>query len=94
MADIDSKLVKTSSEKKAEAKKAAEKKAADKAKKPAPKSAGFFKSVSIELKKVHWPDKEKVVKYTGVVFGVVIVLGTVIWLFDTGFSAMLGLIIG
>lgn len=95
MADIDSKLVKTSNEKKADAKKAADKKAADKnAKKPAQKNGGFFKSVSVELKKVHWPEKEKVVKYTGVVFGVVVVLGGIVWLFDTGFSAMLGLIIG
>lgn len=94
MADIDSKLVKSSTEKKADAKKAADKKSADKnAKKPAPKG-GFFKSVMVELKKVHWPEKEKVVKYTGVVFGVVIVLGTIVWLFDTGFSAMLSLVVG
>lgn len=90
MADIDSKLVKNSTEKKTEAKKTADKNA----KKPAPKSGGFFKSVGVELKKVHWPDKEKVVKYTGIVFGVVIVLGAIVWLFDTGFSAMLGLIVG
>lgn len=90
MADVDSKLVKNSEEKKAEAKKNAEKNA----KKPAPKSTGFFKSVSIELKKVHWPDKEHVVKYTGMVFGVVIVLGVVVWLLDTGFSAALSLVIG
>lgn len=89
MADVDSKLVKSSDEKKADAKKSAEKTA----KKPAPKSTGFFKSVSVELKKVHWPDKEHVVKYTGIVFGVVIVLGVLIWLFDTGFSAALGLVI-
>lgn len=90
MADIDSKLIKNSGEKKPEAKKAADKNA----KKPAPKSGGFFKSVAVELKKVHWPEKEKVVKYTGVVFGVVIVLGAIVWLFDTGFSAMLSLVIG
>ncbi len=91
MADVDAKVTKTKDEKKAEAKKAAEKAAAKKA---ASKSPGFFKSVMVELKKVHWPDKEKVVKYTGVVFGVVIVLGAVIWLLDTGFSAAISLIVG
>ncbi|MCX4265926.1 MAG: preprotein translocase subunit SecE [Firmicutes bacterium] len=43
---------------------------------------------------MHWPDKEKDVKYTGVVFGVVVVLGTVIWVLDTAFSGVLSLIVG
>lgn len=90
MADVDSKLVKNSDEKKPEAKKAA----AQGAKKPAPKSPGFFRSVKSELKKVHWPDKEQVVKYTGIVFGVVLVLGVGIWLLDTGFSALISLVVG
>ncbi len=90
MADVDGKATKTKAEKKAEAKKTAEKNA----KKPAAKSPGFFKSTMTELKKVHWPDKEKVVKYTGVVFGIVIVLGAIIWALDTGFSAAIGLIMG
>jgi preprotein translocase subunit SecE len=89
MADVDAKALKSKDEKKPEAKKAADKNA----KKPAPKSTGFFKSVVVELKKVHWPDKEKVVKYTGVVFGVVIVLGAIIWLLDTAFSGLLSLVI-
>lgn len=77
------------------AKKEAAKKPADKnAKKPAPKSSGFFKSVIVELKKVHWPDREKVVKYTGIVFGVVLILGAAIWALDTVFSAGLSLIVG
>ncbi len=90
MADVDAKVVKGKDEKKTEAKKTADKNA----KKPAPKATGFTKSVVNELKKVHWPDKEKVVKYTGVVFSVVIVLGAVIWLLDAGFSAAVSLIVG
>ena len=50
--------------------------------------------MSTELKKVHWPDKEKVVKYTGVVFSVVVVLGAVIWVLDTAFSGVISLIVG
>lgn len=92
MADVDVKTAKSAGDKKTEAKKAAQKAAAQKM--AAKKGPGFFKSVSIELKKVHWPDKETVVKYTGVVFGVVIVLGTVIWLLDTAFSGALSLLVG
>lgn len=98
MAEVDAKALQKAPAKevaKKDAKKDAAKKPADKnAKKPAPKSSGFFKSVIVELKKVHWPDKEKVVKYTGIVFGVVIVLGTVIWALDTAFSGGLSLLIG
>ena len=103
MADVDAQAAKnktdnngkTETKGKAEARRAAVKANADKlAKKTAAKPTGFFKSVSIELKKVHWPDKEKVVKYTGVVFGVVVVLGTVIWVLDTAFSGVLSLIVG
>lgn len=103
MADVDAKAAKNKTENKdksenkgkAEARRAAAKANADKlAKKTAAKPTGFFKSVSIELKKVHWPDKEKVVKYTGVVFGVVVVLGAVIWVLDTAFSGALSLIVG
>ena len=103
MADVDAKAAKSKTENKdksatkgkAEARRAALKANADKAaKKTAAKPTGFFKSVSIELKKVHWPDKEKVVKYTGIVFGVVVVLGAVIWVLDTAFSGALSLIVG
>lgn len=98
MAEVDAKALQKAPAKevaKKDDKKEAAKKAADKnAKKPAPKSSGFFKSVMVELKKVHWPDREKVVKYTGIVFGVVIALGAVIWALDTAFSGGLSLIIG
>ena len=53
-----------------------------------------LRGMSTELKKVHWPDKEKVVKYTGVVFSVVVVLGAVIWVLDTAFSGVISLIVG
>ena len=97
MADVDAKAAKnktdnngkTETKGKAEARRAAVKANADKlAKKTAAKPTGF------ELKKVHWPYKEKVVKYTGVVFVVVVVLGTVIWVLDTAFSGVLSLIVG
>jgi len=103
MADVDAKAAKKTTENKeksaakskAEARRAATKAKADKlAKKTAAKPTGFFKSVSIELKKVHWPEKEKVVKYTGIVFGVVVVLGAVIWVLDTAFSGALSLLVG
>ena len=89
MADVDAKAAKNKDEKGK-----GEKRADKLAKKNAAKPTGFFKSVSTELKKVHWPDKEKVVKYTGVVFSVVVVLGAVIWALDTAFSGVISLIVG
>ena len=65
MADVDAKAAKNKDEKgkgekRAEARRAEVKKTADKlAKKNAAKPTGFFRSVSTELKKVHWPDKER-----------------------------------
>ena len=100
MADVDAKAAKNKDEKgkgekRAEARRAEVKKTADKlAKKKPAKPTGIFRSVSTELKKVHWPDKEKVVKYTGVVFSVVVVLGAVIWVLDTAFSGVISLIVG
>lgn len=58
------------------------------------KQGGFLSSVVVELKKVHWPDRPKVIKYTGVVLGTVIVLGAIMWVVDTGLSMALALLIG
>ena len=41
---------------------------------------GFFRDAWLELKKVIWPTKEDVVKMTGLVVGVVLVVGLYIFL--------------
>lgn len=49
----------------------------------------YLTSVYNELKKVHWPDRQQLVAYTGVVLVSVVIVGAIIWLFDTGLSFLL-----
>lgn len=46
----------------------------------------YFISVYNELKKVHWPDRQQLTAYTGVVLVTVFIVGLIIWLFDSGLS--------
>ncbi|MGQ9825573.1 MAG: preprotein translocase subunit SecE [Desulfotomaculales bacterium] len=69
--------------------------------KPAPKekvnrleeAKKYFKSVYGELKKVHWPTRREVLVYTGVVFVSVVIIGIIIWIFDSLLSRLLQLIL-
>lgn len=54
----------------------------------------FFKGVWSELKKVHWPSKAELVKYTGVVLLTVFAFALVVSLFDWGVSVLLNLVMG
>ncbi len=51
----------------------------------------FFKSVMSELKKVSWPTKKELTNYTLVVLFMGFVTSVGIWIFDTGFRALLTL---
>jgi len=46
----------------------------------------FWKDFRGELKKIIWPDSRSVVKNTGIVLGMVVVFGIVIYLIDQGLS--------
>ena len=72
------------------------KKAKDNKKKKESKSkaSNFAKEVVVELKKVSWPSKKEVVKATGVVLAVTVVLGVIVGGFDRLFSTLVGLIVG
>jgi preprotein translocase subunit SecE len=50
----------------------------------------YFTSVYNELKKVHWPNRQQLVAYTGVVLVSVTIVALIIWLFDSGLSWVLG----
>ena len=52
----------------------------DKNKKQKTKGNGFFKEVIKELKKVKWPDKKYMVKYSISTFAIIIVLSTYFYL--------------
>lgn len=55
--------------------------------------ANFFKNVWAELKKVSWPNKKEMMTYTVVVIISVILMAVVLWIFDSVFSFLLGLIL-
>lgn len=54
----------------------------------------YFKGVGSELKKVVWPTKKETYKYTLVVIAVCAAFALLFWVLDTGFLALLGLIVG
>ncbi|MHB8158479.1 MAG: preprotein translocase subunit SecE [Desulfocucumaceae bacterium] len=53
----------------------------------------YFRGVISELKKVHWPTRQEVLTYTGVVVVAVIIVGALIWIFDSLMSRLIQLII-
>jgi preprotein translocase subunit SecE len=60
--------------------------------------AKFFKDLKGENKKIVWPSAKTVLKNTGIVLAVVLIVGAAIWLVDFGLSegmnALLGIKIG
>lgn len=60
--------------------------------------AKFFKDLKGETKKIVWPNAKTVLKNTGIVLAVVLIIGAGIWLIDWGLSeginAVLGIEIG
>jgi len=49
----------------------------------------YLTGVWNELKKVHWPSRQQLLAYTGVVLLAVSLIGLIIWLFDSGLSFLL-----
>ncbi|MFC0190586.1 preprotein translocase subunit SecE [Fictibacillus aquaticus] len=59
------------------------------------KSPGkFFSDVSKEMKKVTWPKRKEIVKYTTVVISTVVVMAVFFWAVDLGISQLVELILG
>ncbi len=57
------------------------------------RAKNYFRGVYNELKKVHWPTRREVLVYTGVVVVAVIIVGIMIWIFDTMMSSVVQLFI-
>jgi len=53
----------------------------------------YFRGVYNELKKVHWPNRREITIYTAVVLVAVLIVGALIWIFDSILSRILQLII-
>ncbi len=54
--------------------------------------AKFFRDCKGEMKKIVWPTPQTVFKNTGVVLVTIILLGLFVFLLDTGFMNLLGLV--
>ena len=70
-------------------------------KKPGKKKTGFFQRVSrfakdlrSEIKKIVWPSKKQVINNTGIVLGVMAVVGACVWVIDCLFAFLRGLLLG
>lgn len=49
----------------------------------------FFKDIGQELKKVIWPTRQQLIKSTMTVIVVCLIMGSLIWVFDWGISALI-----
>ena len=43
----------------------------------------LYRGVVSELKKVHWPNRKEIATYTSIVLLSVVIVGIVIWIFDS-----------
>jgi len=53
----------------------------------------LFRGVTSEMKKVHWPGRKELVAYTTVVLVSVFLVGTVIWIVDSGVGFVMNFLI-
>jgi preprotein translocase subunit SecE len=53
----------------------------------------FLHDIRIELKKVNWPTRREMLVFTSIVIIVILAVGIFFWFLDTGFTALLKLII-
>lgn len=53
------------------------------------RASKYFRGVMAELKKVHWPNRNEIITYTGVVLTSVFIVAALIWLVDSIFSFIL-----
>lgn len=54
----------------------------------------FFRELRAESNKIVWPSKKQVINNTGIVVGVMAVVGAGIWIIDWLFTFLRGLILG
>ncbi len=57
------------------------------------KVSKHFKDVRSELRKVHWPNRKELYLYSSIVLGTVVIIGVFFWALDTGFTAILRMLI-
>lgn len=55
---------------------------------------GFLGNAQIEMRKVVWPTKQETLQTTLLIFVVVVIVGLMLWLFDTFFAFLVRLAFG
>lgn len=55
---------------------------------------GFLKGIKSDFKKITWPTRENLIKYTIMVLVICFVVSLLVWLMDTGLHQLLSLILG
>ncbi|KSU78421.1 preprotein translocase subunit SecE [Fictibacillus enclensis] len=66
---------------------------ADIAEKTRKSPAKFLSDVKKEMKKVSWPKRDELIRYTTVTIGTVIVMALFFWVVDLGISKLVELIV-
>jgi preprotein translocase subunit SecE len=56
-------------------------------------NAGFLKGIKSEFKKITWPTRDNLIKYTITVIVICFVVSLLVWLIDTGLHRLLSLIL-
>jgi preprotein translocase subunit SecE len=56
--------------------------------------SGFLKGIKSEFKKITWPTRENIIKYTVMVIAVSFIVSLLVWLIDTGLHRLLSLVLG
>ncbi|MGI6450896.1 MAG: preprotein translocase subunit SecE [Desulfitobacteriia bacterium] len=57
------------------------------------KRFNYFRDVWLELKKVHWPTRNQLLVYTGVVLVSVGIIALLIWIVDSGLTFVMNTLI-
>ena len=58
------------------------------------KTKDYLNGAWSELKKVHWPNRQQLLTYTGVVFISVAIVAFLLWIVDSGLSAAFSRVYG
>ncbi|PKM87804.1 MAG: preprotein translocase subunit SecE [Firmicutes bacterium HGW-Firmicutes-12] len=52
-----------------------------------------YRGVVSEMKRVHWPNRKEIIAYTSIVLVSVVIVGVVIWVFDSVVGFLMNFII-
>lgn len=67
---------------------------ADVAEKTRKSPAKFLSDVKKEMKKVSWPKRDELIRYTTITFVTVVLMAIFLWAVDLGISKLIELILG